>query len=83
MTVLRFSAIYLAAVSAAAGVGLVSGAFRALAVQGETGVFLLGLVAGMSFWAWALFLVAGATALSNITAALLDGGRGHVEGESK
>lgn len=83
MTALRSSAIYLAAVSAVLGGAVMSGAFRALATQGETGVFLLGLTAGMSLWAWALFLVATATTLSNIAAALLDGGRDNREGGSK
>jgi len=83
MTALRASAIYLAAVSAVVGGAVMSGAFRALATQAETGVFLLGLIAGMGLWAWALFLVATATTLSNIAAALVEQGCDNREGESK
>lgn len=81
MTALRASAVYLAAMSAVLGGAVLSGAFRALASRSETGVFLLGLIAGMSLWAWGLFLVATATTLSNI-AGLLDGGR-NPEGGTK
>ncbi|MFN7974778.1 MAG: hypothetical protein U0166_20915 [Acidobacteriota bacterium] len=81
MTALRSSSIYLAAVCGVLGVGVMTGAVRALATQSETGVFLIGLTAGMGLWAWGLFLLATASTLSNIAAALVDGG--NREGGSK
>ena len=70
MTLLRGSAIYLAALSSVLGCAVVTGAVRALATQGETGVFLLGLTAGVGLWAWGLFLLAAASMLVNVTARL-------------
>jgi hypothetical protein len=70
MTALRLSSIYLAALAGVLGTVLVLGATRALAARGETGVFLLGLTAGMGTWAWGLHLVAAATLIGRMATAL-------------
>lgn len=72
MTALRASAVYLAAVLGVFGAVVLLGATRALAARGETGVFLIGLVAGVGLWAWALFLVAAALVLVRIEARVHD-----------